>query len=140
MIHESPESILKQTITHRADSWGTGTADSAAIDNKGKGNFLFVLNFDDTATATLAISVLHRDVGGSFAIATDDAGDPITVNIAASTSSRDVKIRVRADRLKDEVGLRVVVGVAANIFHSRCVQTGLDSADCDGAAAYDILV
>lgn len=140
MIHESPESILKTFHPHPISTQAAGTVDgpATAIQNRSRGNFRVLIDHGATAAAhTLAVSVLHRDSGGAYAIANGDDGNPLTFSVAASQAAARRYMRVRADRLKDEVALRsVVVGASGVLVSTVIEQFGLDSADCDGTTPY----
>ena len=143
MIHESPESIVKTTRTHPVGNQAAGTSDLPAtpIANTSKGNLKVTIDHGATAAGhTLDVSILHRDPGGAYAIATDAGGNPMTVSVAASQAADVLLMRCRSDRLKAEVAIRsVVVGGSGVDVSIVAEQFGLDSADCDGAAGYAFL-
>lgn len=144
MILESPESVLKVTNLQPVATQAAGTDNSASIDNKaGRGNVLIQIDHGATASGhTLAVTVQHSDDDTTFTpVLMDDGTTEADFDVAASQTAGTALLRLRADRLKRYVRVSSVVvggsGVDVSIW---AIQMGLDSADCDGAAAYEILL
>lgn len=146
-LHFTPEDLILPIMTHVTADRAAATVDAPATDGIDNGLFgaevLTVAIAHETVAAshTLTVSILHKDPGGSYAIATDAGGNALTLLIPAAAAGDVKRIRVRCSRLKRHIAVRsVVVGASNVMFGIEATLWGLDrSSDALGIAGWDLV-
>ena len=125
MSNRNPQSNLKETWTHRSQSWGTGAQNSAAVDCLFWKQASFFVRVGVIGSSGTVDAVVQESADGSTNWTNVPGDGPSTLAAITQLTASDTGGRIAVDCSKRKRYLRLVmtIGTAASQVATLCTQS-----------------